>query len=43
MNQEFFDIESLQRNFKAALKDETDIAMDFYLDGFKELCKYEFN
>lgn len=40
MDGEYFDIESLQRNFTAALKDETDVAMDFYLEGFKELCKY---
>ncbi|XP_031625480.1 ceramide-1-phosphate transfer protein [Contarinia nasturtii] len=40
MEQEFFDIENLQTNFKAALKDETDIAMDFYLEGFKELYKF---
>lgn len=43
MEQEFFDIESLNTNFKAALRDETDIAMDFYLEGFKELCKYDLN
>lgn len=41
MEQEYFDIGSLQRNFEAALKDETDISMDFYLEGFKELCKYD--
>lgn len=43
MEQEFFDIESLHRNFEAALKDGTDIAMDFYLEGFKELYKYDNN
>lgn len=36
---DFFDIESLHKNFEAALKDETDIMMDFYLEGFKELYK----
>lgn len=40
MEQEYFDIERLQSNFKAALKDETDVVLDFYLEGFKELCKY---
>lgn len=39
MEQEFFDIESLQSNFKNSLREETDVAMDFYLEGFKELCK----
>lgn len=40
METQFFDIESLQKNFEAALKDEIDVAMDFYLEGFKELEKY---
>lgn len=43
MENEFFDIESLQKNFTASLKDQTDVVMDFYLEGFKELYKYELN
>lgn len=40
MGQNYFDIENLHKNFTAALKDETDVTMDFYLEGFKELSKY---
>lgn len=43
MEQDFFDIESLHKNFTAALKDDTDVVMDFYLEGYKELSKYESN
>lgn len=39
MEQNFFDIEKLHKNFTAALNDDTDVTMDFYLDGFKELSK----
>lgn len=40
MEMDRFDIESLHKNFTACLKDETDVMMDFYLEGFKELYKY---
>lgn len=43
MDQEYFDIENLHKNFTASVKDENDVAMDFYLEGFKELYKYEQN
>lgn len=43
MDSDRFDIENLHKNFTAALKDETDVMMDFYLEGFKELYKYGFN
>lgn len=39
MEQEYFDIEKLHKDFTAALKDDTDVTMDFYLEGFKELSK----
>lgn len=39
MDKEFFDIEKLLKNFTASLKDDTDVTMDFYLEGFKELYK----
>lgn len=39
MEQEYFDIESLQKNFTASLKDQNDVTMDLYLEGFKELYK----
>lgn len=40
MEQDFFDVEKLHKNFTAALKDDTDVMMDFYLEGYKELSKY---
>lgn len=39
MNQDKFDIEKLQSNFQASLKDESDILLEYYLAGFKELYK----
>lgn len=37
----FFDIEKLHRNFTSSVEDDsTDVVMDFYLEGFKELYKY---
>lgn len=42
MDQNFFDIEKLHTNFTSSLKDDADdVVMDFYLEGFKELYKYE--
>lgn len=38
-----FDIEIVHRNFRASFKDPADVLMDPYLDGFKELHKYEWN
>lgn len=43
MEQDFFDIEKLHKNFTAALKDDTDVMMDLYLEGYKELSKCESN
>lgn len=40
MAHELFDIEKLHRNFEASLKDATDVLIDQYLEGFKELYKY---
>lgn len=39
MNQDRFDIERLQTNFQASLKDSHDVLLDYYLEGFKELEK----
>lgn len=39
MAQDKFDIEKLQSSFEASLKDQTDISLEFYLAGFKELYK----
>lgn len=39
MEQNYFDIEKLHKNFTAAMKDDTDVTMDLYLEGFKELSK----
>lgn len=40
MAHELFDIEKVHSNFEASLKDATDVLMDEYLEGFKELYKY---
>lgn len=39
VEQEFFDVEKLHKSFTAALKDDTDVMMDLYLEGYKELSK----
>lgn len=41
MEHERFDIEKVQVNFQSSLKDQTDIFMEFYLKGYRELYKYE--
>lgn len=41
MDQNFFDIEKLHTNFTSSLIDDEDVMMDLYLEGFKELYKYE--
>lgn len=40
MAHDLFDIEKVHSNFEASLKDQADVLMDQYLDGFKELYKY---
>lgn len=40
MAHELFDIEKVHSKFEASLKDATDVLMDEYLEGFKELYKY---
>lgn len=39
MAQDKFNIEKLQSNFQASLKDQTDVSLEYYLAGFKELYK----
>lgn len=39
MAQDRFDIEKVHENFKAALKEEADVLIDFYIEGYKELYK----
>lgn len=35
-----FDIEKVHSSFEACLKDECDVILDQYLEGYKELYKY---
>lgn len=41
MAEDRFDIEKVHKNFEASLKDAEDVILDYYLEGFRELFKYE--